>query len=92
MILKEKSLSKFQSEQDRLNEIRYLYYMKKIDIIEVKNRLLDLGYSSQGASRASIVMSERGKLWRKDFIDHLNSDFKDKIIKKFDKIVKGGII
>jgi len=89
MILKEKSLTKFQSEQDQLNEVKYLFFTKKIKQPEVKDRLLKMGYGEQGATIASRTMAERGKLFIKDFIEHLGSDFKDRTDKRFEKSLKG---
>lgn len=88
MVINQKTPGHFYSEQERLNEIRVLFFNNLITREQVQERLLQLGYGKQGSKLATDYMDGQGKKARKDFLAHLSTGFVDKILGRFNH--KGG--
>ena len=87
MLLKVMTQSQFDREDERRLAIKILYFKKLIDSAEVKKRLLALGYSNYGASRAAEYMYENRKSlnYRNRFWKDISNDLVTKTIKKYKK-------
>jgi hypothetical protein len=82
-----KTQSQFEREEHKRTIIKILYFKKLIDIDEVKNRYMAMGYSRTGAIRASGYLYECRKAlnYRNHFWKETSTDLVERTVKTFNK-------
>jgi hypothetical protein len=87
MNLPMKTQSQFDRDEQKRTIIKILYFKKLIDIDEVKNRYMAMGYSRTGANRAAEYIYENRKTlnYRNHFWKEISADLVERTIKEFNK-------
>jgi hypothetical protein len=82
-----KTQSQFEREEEKRLIIKILYFKKLIDIDEMKNRYMAMGYSRTGANRAAEYIYENRKVlnYRNHFWKETSTDLVERTIKTFNK-------
>jgi hypothetical protein len=82
-----KTQSQFERDEKKRTIIKILYFKKLIDIDEVKNRYMAMGYSYTGMNRAADYIYEARKAlnYRNRFWKETSSDLVERTCKEFSR-------